>query len=503
MRSQNTVKNILSTFFLQLITIICGLILPRAILLHYGSNVNGLISSIAQFLAYISLLDAGIGSVVKAALYRPIAKNNKDQIERILKSSQRFLNGIVIVFLLYIVALCFFYPNLMQSEFSTPFTISLIVIISLSTIAEYAFGLANKLFLQAAQHSYVIALIQILTTVLTTVGSVILINLGASIQAVKLFAAGVFLLRPLIQQLYIRRRYQLNFRKNPGTYKLKQRWDSLVQHIAYVIHENTDVVVLTLFSSTAEISVYAVYRIITTGVRGLTQSLYAGIDSVFGDMQAKNELDNLNKKLHLYELLYYTIITIVFTCTFVLITPFVGIFTHGITDADYFRPLFGYIIVLSELILAIRQPYSAIAMSAGKFRETRRGAILEAGTNIIISVILVWHYGLIGVAIGTFVGTFIRVIDYILFSSRHLLHRSPLVAFKHVLVAFLQLGLCSAGITLVLQHFRLDSYFSWALAGLASFVVTTLFVIGTNLIIYHRDFRASLTFLKKALLKKK
>ena len=58
MRSKKALKNIISSLLLQLITIICGLILPRAIIGEYGSNVNGLISSITQFLTYITLLES-------------------------------------------------------------------------------------------------------------------------------------------------------------------------------------------------------------------------------------------------------------------------------------------------------------------------------------------------------------------------------------------------------------------------------------------------------------
>ena len=58
MRSKKAIKNIIVSLFQQIVTIICGLILPRAIIGTYGSNVNGLISSITQFLGYITLLES-------------------------------------------------------------------------------------------------------------------------------------------------------------------------------------------------------------------------------------------------------------------------------------------------------------------------------------------------------------------------------------------------------------------------------------------------------------
>lgn len=58
MRSKKAIKNIIASLGQQLVAIICGLILPRAIIGAYGSNVNGLVSSITQFLAYITLLES-------------------------------------------------------------------------------------------------------------------------------------------------------------------------------------------------------------------------------------------------------------------------------------------------------------------------------------------------------------------------------------------------------------------------------------------------------------
>lgn len=91
MRSKKALKNIIYSLLLQFSTVICGFITPVLIISQYGSEVNGLISSITQFLAYIVLLESGVGPVLKAALYKPIAKKNVKEIKGLLKSSQKFL----------------------------------------------------------------------------------------------------------------------------------------------------------------------------------------------------------------------------------------------------------------------------------------------------------------------------------------------------------------------------------------------------------------------------
>ena len=49
---------------LQVVTVISGFIIPKIILTNFGSSVNGLVSSLNQFLSYITLIEGGITGVV-------------------------------------------------------------------------------------------------------------------------------------------------------------------------------------------------------------------------------------------------------------------------------------------------------------------------------------------------------------------------------------------------------------------------------------------------------
>lgn len=74
MRKKKLIYNTVSSLIYQIVTIVCGFILPRVILNYYGSEVNGLVNSITQFLQIIAFLDLGIGAVVKTSLYKPLGR---------------------------------------------------------------------------------------------------------------------------------------------------------------------------------------------------------------------------------------------------------------------------------------------------------------------------------------------------------------------------------------------------------------------------------------------
>ena len=96
-RTRKLKLNMITTLIYQTISIVSVFILPRFFLQYYGSDVNGLVSSITQFLAVISLCEGGVGAVVQTALYKPIAENDEKEISRIYKSSTKFFNKIAII----------------------------------------------------------------------------------------------------------------------------------------------------------------------------------------------------------------------------------------------------------------------------------------------------------------------------------------------------------------------------------------------------------------------
>lgn len=501
MRSKRAIKNILTSLLQQIVTLICGLIVPRAIIGSFGSNVNGLLSSITQFLSYITLLEAGIGPVIKSALYKPIAQKDKTQIEKILKASQKFFKIVSGIFVVYLIVLCFLYPLIVSTEFEVGYTVSLILIIAISTFAEYFFGMVYKLYLQAEQKTYITSSIQILTTIMNAIIVITLIRFGTNIQIVKLGSTIIFVLRPILQNIYVKKKYNINFEKVKEKYELKQKWDGLAQHIAGVVHNNTDVAILTIFTSTTEVSVYTVYLFVINGVKNLVQALAGGVDASFGDMIAKNEIENLNKSFKTYELFYFTLITIVYIVAIVMILPFIKIYTMGIKDANYYRPLFAILIVLAEMMWSVRLPYSSITLAAGHFKETRKGAWIEVFTNLILSIILVFNFGMVGVAIGTLVAMIIRTIEFMYHTSKYILKRSLKEDVKKMIVLLIEILVIVPIGFYISKYIEVTSYATWMILAIGVGNVASILVGIMNGIVYKKNLKELLNIVKRILVK--
>ncbi len=431
---QKLFLNVTTSLLYQVIATVAGFILPKYILSYYGSAVNGLVSSISQFLSFIALMELGVGAVVQSSLYKPLAYKDEKEISKVVASANRFFRKIAAVLLIYVIGLTIFYPSHMSTQFDYEYTATLIVVISISYFAEYYFGLVNQLLLAADQKAYIYLTVQGLTVICNTILCCFLIRNGATIQAVKLATSILYVFRTVAIAIYINKNYKIDMKVEYKEEPIKQKWNGLAQHVASVILGSTDVMVLTLFSTFESVSIYSVYSLITNGVKQIVSSFSSGLMSWFGEMIAKEEIEKLNHKFDYIEWLIHTVIVFLYSACGILIVPFVSVYCNGINDVDYCVPVFGVLLTIAAAAHSLRIPYNMMIMAAGHFKQTQASAIIEVIINLVISVVLVKKSGLIGVAIGTVVALSYRTTYFVYYLKNHIVKRNLGIFIKHIVV---------------------------------------------------------------------
>lgn len=464
----------------QVIALICGFILPRYMLLYFGSDVNGLVSSIAHFLSFISLLEMGIGPVIQANLYKPLADKNDVDISKIIISAEKFYRKIALVFVVYIAVLSFVFPYVISTEYSRFFSITLLLIISISTFAEYYFGVTYQALLNADQKSYVYLSLQIITIILNTLFCVVLMKIGASIHVVKLASSLIFVLRPLGLSLYVRKNYSLNKKLVLSEEPIKQKWNGFAQHSAAVVSGNIDVVLLTFFSTLSNVSIYSVYYTVINGITMLFMTAATGLEAYFGNILANDENENLKTSFERIEMIVHVGVTFLFSITAIVITPFISVYTKGISDANYIMPVFGMILAIAYAVQCLRIPYFRLIKAAGHFKETQNGAFISMGLNIVISAFLVFKFGLVGIAIGTAIAMGYHTFYFVWYLKRNIIKRNMGVFLKYFFADVIVFAVS----VLMLKNLttNCDSYINWILLSFKVTGVVALNIVVVNVI---------------------
>ena len=487
--------NTVTPLLLEVVTIISGFIVPRLILSHFGSNVNGLVQSITQFLAIISFLEMGVGSVIRFNLYKPLANHDNTQTSKVIVAANKFFRTLALILLGYTMVLMVVYPFLGQHEFDSGYTALLIAAMCISSFAQYYLGQVNQILLTADQKGYIQYVAQIITIILNTVACVVLIELGAGIHMVKLSTSMIYLLRPLFLQWYVRKNYSIDYKIKYTEEPIQQKWNGVAQHISAVVLDQTDVIVLTVLSTLANVSIYAAYNMIVAGIKKLVTTATSGIQAKLGDIIARENNEELQSVFAATEWIIHTVAVFLFGCTLVLVVPFIMVYTRGVTDANYNVPVFAVLITLANASHSLRLPYSMLILTAGHYKQTQHSYLIAAGLNIIISIALVYFYGLIGVAIGTLVSMSYQTVWMAWYSYKNILKRNASRFCKQILVD----TICLVLVYLVTNLIQLpvSSYINWFVLAASVAVSAAIIVAVVNLIFYGQQLLNAFKRLKR------
>ncbi len=486
-RKTRVKKSILTTLALQITTLVCGLIVPRVLLGAFGSEAYGATTSIAQFLSYITFLEGGIGGIARAALYKPLADNDKSRISVIIYELKRFFRIIAFISLGYALVLACTFKSLSHIEcYDWMTTFWLVLVIAVSTFGQYFIGISYSALIQADQRVYLINALSIITTVMNAILVVFMVRIGSNLVFVKLISSCVFLIKPTAMWLYVKKKYGLNNHPEPDRNALSQRWTGLGQHIAFYIHSNTDITILTVLDNLESVSVYSVYHMVTANIQNIVTAVCSGMTSLFGDMYARDEIRNLKETFRFYETIMSITCTVLFTTVYVMIIQFVGIYTKGILDADYIQPLFGWLITIAAELFCLRMPYESIISAAGHFKQTRMGSYGEAIINLTLSLILVWKLGLIGVAIGTIVAIGFRMVYYVIYLKKNIILISINHFFKRQIINIsITITACCLCKTFIPE--TVDNYLTWSLWAVVAVIVSTTVSFLFNIVFYKNE----------------
>lgn len=492
-----TLINIISNIVLQIANIFSWFIIPKIILSYFGSDVNGLVSSITQFLSYITLIEGGITGVVMANLYKPLVNNDTEKISAIVKTSKQFYRKIGFIFVVYCIALAIIYPIIFNTGFDYFYVFSLVIVLSINLLIQYMYSLAFKNLLNADKKGYVVSFVQTLILVLGIMLSYVSVIIYPSIHILKLITGLLFILQPIVYNKYIKKHYDISYDVKEDKNLLEERWNGFAINIAAFIHNCTDIAILTIFTDLATVSIYSVYSIVTSGLISIFNAVSNAIVPTIGHAYANGNIEELNKKMDLYEFITFNSVFYMFTIAGLLITPFVMIYTSGIKDADYNQFIFGILLVLAEALYLIKFPHLNLAYSANKFKNLTIPAFIEAGINIIVSLILVNKLGLIGVAIGTICAMAYRMVYQVYFSTKLINTRPQKIFYKKLFIytIFTLIGIAICYFIIPLTEFKIISWIKNAilytvLFGIVYFIADKIF------------FKKELKYLKEYLLKK-
>lgn len=493
MRTKKFLYNSIGAAILQVVNMFAGLVLSRVVLFYFGSEINGLVTSLAQFVFYFTLVEAGISESVVFSLYKPLADKDTNRISSIVVAARHYFNKTGCVFLGLVTLLAFASPLFIKTELLQRYEIFILTfIIGMSGILDFFVMAKYRALLTADQRIYVLSFASVLSNILNVFIIALLSYLGFSIVTVRFFAIFSVLLRSFILYFYVKKRYVfLNFRAESDNSALAMRWNAFYLQMLGAFQRVVPILLATLFTSLKDVSVYSVYLLIISGVKSILSIFESGLPAAFGEVLAKREDDTLKKAVNEFECLYYALISVIYTTAVFLILPFISLYTKGINDVQYVDKWLALLFILDGFFYNMKTPQGMLVISAGLYKQTKFQTTAQALIILLGGLIFSPKMGLYGILIASIVANIYRTVDLLFFIPKYVTHRSVKITLKRELGAILFL-LCG----IIINHFFpvtfVEKYLQWIGSALVVFIVCLFFMLIIMLIFERTAFKSLL-----------
>ena len=421
---KRSVYNLICSGLGQIVTIAIGLLLPRLYITGYGSETNGLLTSVNQFLVYLGLFEAGVGGAALQALYGPIARSDRHGISRILSATDRFYRRMGTLYLLSLAVFSLVYPLIARSDLPWTTVAGAAALSGLGTALLFFLHGKYRVLLEAEGKSYILTNLATVTNVLTGLVKVVLVRLGAPVLVILAAGFGLQCLPAAYILLYVRRGYGwIDPGAEPDAGAIAQKSSVLVHEVSGMIFQNTDVLLLTVFKGLKVVSVYAVYRLVITQIENVLSAFSGSVSFSLGQT-FQTDRAAFVRRIDRFESLFSALAGGTFAAVLPLLLPFVRLYTRGVTDVSYADGRFAVLFVAGALLSAARRPMQQTIHYAGHYRQTLSRTIAESVLNLGVSLLLVRRFGIAGVLLGTVAALLYRTADIWVYANRRILARS-------------------------------------------------------------------------------
>ncbi|MBQ4545098.1 MAG: polysaccharide biosynthesis C-terminal domain-containing protein [Oscillospiraceae bacterium] len=484
----NRIKyNLLSGVLYQVVLIALSFLLPRLYLENFGSEVNGVLSTIKQIFVYMLLLESGVGLAATQALYKPVAEKNHNKINSVISATHSYYVKVGVMYALTVLLIALVYEYIIPTGIKPGVVFGIVILTALPQLFSYFFQAKYRILLEVDGRKYVITNSETILQLLSNVAKILVILLTNNLLLMQLSYCILSLLQLLYVYVHAKRRYKwLSIKTQPDYEAISQRKSVLVHQISGMVFNNTDILLLSFLCDFRVVSVYTIYNIFFSQIQTFITSIISGFSFVLGQM-FHTDRTKFIKVYDVYETFYIMATFVIYTLMAVFLLPLIQIYTKGINDANYTNSLLVILFVVMNLLSNGKLPSNHVLEYSGKFEETRSHAIWEMIINIAVSIVSILKWGICGAILGTIVALLYRGTMMIYYSNRKVLMRGMFHTYKLWIVN-------GAVFAALMAIFYVDSFSGLSFTKLLikgiihSFWIVPLY-IGVNYIFFKRAFK--------------
>lgn len=402
-----TVKSLLNarTNLLFYVLVLLATFFSRRVFLEkLGADFVGMTSTLSSLLGLLNLAELGVGSAIGYMLYKPLLRNDREQIGEIVSILGYIYRKIGWIVVLAAIVLSLF---LLQILAAAPFSGSLIYFAYGSYLFSAVLGYFinyRQLLLSADQRQYVVTAYYQGANILRLLIQTVLLYRTANpyywVISEMIFAV----IYSLILNQRIDRTYpwlRTNVRRGKEWMKvypelMKYTKQIFVHRIGATALFQISPLIVYAYTSLAVVACYTNYVLILAKVQQFVLQLLGSADAGIGQLVAEGDRVKIQQAFdEILSLRYWVSGVLTGTLWFVL-NPFITLWV----GTAYALPNYTVVLLLINLFIMLTRVADSFNAAYGLFYDTW-APLTEAGLNVGISVLFGEIWGLNGILSGT------------------------------------------------------------------------------------------------------
>lgn len=398
MRTKRFALNFLSDFIPQAVILVLSVYKMSIMLTKLGDDQFGVYQLFSQIVAYLILIEGGVGSATLFRLYQPIREGNRKQVASIIKTSKYVFNIICLLIVgiggLLMLVVPFFIKQTALEMSYIQFSFLLYVI----SQASYYFTVTERTVFDAHQKKYIPNVVYQTVNIVRTVAEIVVVMLGGRLLSIVVSLLVISLLANLVLKLiYLKHYGTISTRGKKDFTMLKDVKHLAVNTVGNLVANNIDILILSKILGSTSVVIYSMYNFIVVSLKGLIEKITGAIMSPIGDLILENRAKAFRVFKEFALAMNFIALAICVPLLF-SINGFVDVVYKGNVQTTQVLAMLFCGLLYCELA---RIPLKVYTLSSGFFKDVKNFVIAESILNLTLSLFLVQKIGVAGVLIGT------------------------------------------------------------------------------------------------------
>lgn len=484
-RKENSIKNLITSVIPYFLITLLGFAKVNAYITGLGKDVYALNQVFLQIFSYISIAEAGAGTLVTQLYYKALANKDNKEVNIIFTSCKYAFRNISLIIFGIGVVVSFFLNVLTNNNLSFLYMQSAFILFLFRSVLEYIM-LSPRFVIQADQKLYKVNLLIQGYRIVEMIVEIALLYIGVDYIILLLATIVIRFISYLFTNRKIYKEYSwLQTVSKDKVIHLKGMRNVFYHKIVGAVYYNTDILLLSSFLNTTIVTIYSSYNYIVKTINDIIQMCVTAATPSFGNVMVVESDEN---KLCIFEeinsmfILAASILSIVI---YKVITPFVIIWI----GKDMSMTKIALILMIISLYLnTVLRPFHMIKEVKNLFKETQYIVLIEAVINLICSFILIRKFGMIGVLLGTIISTVITTMIFLPnYMYKNIFNKSSIGYYFGITINIIITILVSY-LSDKLFIIHSTNYVRWFLDSIIYGIICSLIIFGINMI-YSKSLR--------------